>query len=90
MESTWLEFDWLLEDRRHLRGNLRAIEAAIRRGRFAGAHMAGRRRRLVEVVSELIETTDLSPRALIRLARLVEAMARDDLGDLDYVDDDDD
>ena len=85
MESTRLEFDWLPTDRRHLRGNLRSIEAALRRGRFAGPANAGRRRRLVEVVSELLEARDLSPRALIRLARLVEAMSRDDRGDLDYV-----
>ena len=87
MDSTRLEFDWLLEDRRHLRGNLRSIEAAIRRGRFSGQHMAGRRQRLVEAVSALVSAPDLSARAVLRLARVIEAMLRDDLGDLDYVDD---
>ena len=40
MTRNWECFDWLLEDRYHLRGNLRDVLRAIRRGLLAGAGVA--------------------------------------------------
>ena len=90
MESTRLEFDWLLTDPYHLRGGLPSIETAIRAGRFAGDAMAGRRRRLVEVLAVLMDSPDLSARATIRLARIIAVMQLADNGDLDEGDTGDD
>jgi hypothetical protein len=64
-----VRFDWLAEDPYHLRGNLRAVRTAIRRGQFDGPSQAARRGALWEALVQLQSMGDaLTPRARIALA----------------------
>jgi hypothetical protein len=57
-------FDWLLTDRRHLRGNLRDVELVIKRGQLdgPGEGMQCRRDSLVLAVLTIADYPDLTER----------------------------
>jgi hypothetical protein len=72
MENGRKSFDWIHADRRHLRGDLKRIAAAIRAGQFDGPNEAWRRRALSAALSRL-DLDKLNDREVLRLVDVVLA-----------------
>lgn len=74
-------FDWAIVDLLRpgsdcIRGLLRDIESAIRRGRFEGDAMRPKRLALLRALTALGDGPDLNPRVAIRFARVYALLTR--------------
>jgi hypothetical protein len=77
-------FDWAILDllkpgSTALRGTLKDIESAIRKGRFAGDEMAPKRAALLNALAGLGDS-QLSPRVAVRYARVYALLTGSDPG----------
>jgi hypothetical protein len=68
------QIEWLQPGRTGLRGVLRDLESAIRKGQLAGPKNADLRLRLVKAIEVLVEAPSLPPKVLVRVAKVTAAM----------------
>jgi hypothetical protein len=71
---TWECFDWLIEDRYHLRGNLRQVRTAIRRGWLEGPACAPQRAALGAVLGMLVRDPTTPFQAKITIFYICQEM----------------
>jgi hypothetical protein len=64
----------LLEDRYHLRGNLRQVRTAIRRGFLDGPACEPQRAALGNVLDVLVKDPELPARALCTILEIIQEM----------------
>ena len=79
MTGKWERFDWLLEDRYHLRGNLRQVRTAIRRGFLEGPECWRQRAILTAALSMLVRDPTTPFRAkvtILHICQEIEAQNR--------------
>lgn len=69
-KRNWQCFDWLLEDRYHLRGNLRQVRTAIRRGFLEGPACEPQRLALSGALSVLVKDPETPLRALCTILQI--------------------
>ena len=74
MTKNWESYAWLVEDRYHLRGNLRQILSAIRRGLLEGPACEAQRAALGSVLDVLVRDPTTPVRAVCTIEQICEEM----------------